>query len=160
MKNEFNFTASFLDNFGIKILDELGYPISTIYYSKERYDFPIRKPSLSYDILKKASLIEEKEPELKKITDMKKLEEMGIVICAVPLPKNTIWVGKRRFRTMYALMRKGSQEEKIYKKVKSLKSGTFGSNYTHAVIYDEANKKAKLVGEKSGPLGEGDWVYI
>jgi len=147
-----NFTASFLEKLGIKILDEFGHSIPTISYSKEVYDSRYSKPCVTYDILKKPGE-EEKEPQLVKIANLAKLEELGFVLCVIPMKKG--WYKGQR--VMYALIRKGTIEEKSYKKLTTFPQQ---DRINHYVIYDEANQKLKLVGKRAGPTGEGEWVMI
>ena len=148
-----NFTASFLDKLGIELFDELGHAIPTISYSKEMYLFEYSKPKVTYDILKRPGIEEIKEPQLTKIGNFKRLESLGFILCVVPI-KNGWYKGQR---VMYALIRKGTIEEKSYKKLLSFPRQ---DKINHHVIYDEANGKVKLVGKKSGPTGEGEWIMV
>lgn len=149
-----NFTASYLKHFNRKILDEVGNDILTINYNNKILPYKYSRPKIYFNILEKTKPL--KKPIMRLITMVAEIKKLGYVVCSVPVATNEKWFKMQRIK--YVLFKEGSIEERSSSKPSSM----FGAQLKegHAVEHDEANGRVRLVGPKSGPMGEGPWLQL
>ena len=148
-KKTINFTASFMKWNKSKLTDVFGGMVGNIDYSGEQMLLKYRKPTIIYDFTLQGA--ETKTPVLRDIKTAKEVEELGYYVCTIPPPKEWRWPNRRR---AVVLIRKGSLDDKYAKRIVDItKPGV-------KCVYDEANLRIKLVGERTSPLGESQWFEV
>jgi len=151
MNHKFNFTASFLYFRGVKIIDSLGHPITTIKYLDENLSNKYKPPTINFDILNPKKE-EEKKPQIGKI-NMVELERLGFIFTSIPAKRGTGWFNKQK--RIYLLYRKGSLEAQGCRRYKEFPRT--GSVYAE---HDVANNKIRLVGRSACRSGVGRWISV
>lgn len=150
-----NFTASYINFIGAKLLDESGNHISTIEYSSERFPSKYRQPRLIKNIFDKGK--KRKEPIITELCAIKDVENIGLTVISVPANDEIVdWKVPRYQRTVFLLVKNGSMEARKYKRLKFMSKG----GELHKVIFDTANLQAQLVGIKSGLSGVGKIISL
>lgn len=132
-----------------RILDDLGSPIFTIHYSKERYAYCFKTPGLVYDIIDERK--NEKNPVLKKV-GISNLEKYGYAVIKIPLSKNERW-GSNKLRFRLELIKLTNPLVSNFKKLNSDDSDV-------KIVVDEANLKIKMISNKINRRGETEWLDI
>lgn len=143
-----NFAASFMKFMNKTIIDEMGNPISTIYYEVKIYPLKYSPPSIIYDYLDNEK--SGKTEAIKEIKNLSQVEKLGYLLCSILPPQE--WGWKERTKKALVLIKKGSIDERYAKKLTDMRKSI--------VYFDEANLKIKLISPRAGPNGEGPWLNI
>lgn len=143
-----NFTASYLNFLDIKILDELGGDIFTLHYLREKYPYSFNKPALSYSIIDDSK--QRKDPVLKTIS-LDALDKKGFCIIKIPLQKDEMW--SKRIKYRHEIVKLNNPLSTHYRKLTNRDSQV-------TVVFDEANLRIRIVGEKVNQMGASQWLDL
>ena len=149
-KPDMNFTAHYLTRLNRKILDNFGNPIDTIKYSEENINLFYLQPSLEYDIM--VLKAQKKTPVLRESKDINELKDYGLIIATMPAGNHYRFY---KSQLNYIFITKMGQLP-----VGAMAVNNFDSKKKYFLVFDDANKLVKVVGQNTGPTGEGPWIQL
>jgi hypothetical protein len=147
-----NYTAIYLGQTKIDILDEIENPIETITISQEKNIFSFKKPRMKYSLIYKEGI---KQQDIRSIQDINELEKDGWGLFQIPIEKKSGWLRRQKFK--FALIRLNDPQSAYFKKMSTIYSII---SYGLKVLKDDANLLYKLEGRYASPSGSSDWVAI
>lgn len=149
-----NFTAVYLHRLKRKLLDDSGNAILTIKYANEPNEHYFLPPSLEYDIMEKRMQL--KTPILRESKDLNELKEAGVMLYSIPVNQNT----KFKTKQMEYLFLAKIGEAPISAVSVTVLTANNNKKGQHRLIFDDANRRVKLIGPYAGPMGEGSWIHL
>lgn len=148
-----NFTSQYLFRLKRRILDNFGNPIDTITYIDEPNSLFFYPPSLDYNIIETRRNLN--TPVLRESKDLIQLKDEGFLVCSVEVNQRKKFFPKQR--EFYFICRIG--QVPVGARVISKFEGN-NQRGQHYILYDDANKMFKLMGQNAGPMGEGQWIQL
>ena len=148
-----NFTSVYLKRLKRKLLDNYGNSIQSIKYSDDKNENYFMPPCIEYDLMEIKRQL--KTPILRESRDVVELKEEGLVLCSVPVTESTKFYPKQQ---EFLFITRQEQAPVGSITINSM----LGNNKKaqHRLVFDEANRRVKLVGPGAGRLGEGPWILL